>query len=504
MKKFFILFVTVFFVQYAFSQAKTPLDEAHSRLEKDLDEKTLQEIDSLESKDDMILYHHSIGMYIRNNYGLWSADSELCRYLLELGFRHPDDMSSAILESFWCKRHGVEYDLDAEIKKYAEYWDKALAWENEEKERYRKAQDFIKNNMVEITFSANNAPTLSLPSRTMETECRLRIRYLCKNNKGVYASVRKLLENKNQRETYGSIPYQIDLTSNTIKAIECPQLDEIISSVQINDVLWIYGKKGKTGKLDSIQKGKTKTLSLPDDEGNPTLGIFSDDLIAVYSHKIYRLSGSAKWTEIFSSTKDIPNSSLPPAVYDDLLYIRDEGFGENRKSLWLIDLKSSKMEKFYEKTGLVGTYGPRWENNFSYSLDPKGNLYVTAGEGSSPKSLIRQSKTGSFEFLVYEDKINGKNIPKLDISAVNATDTYVLLAGQSGLFKLTGNTLTPIVYFKNTRQLIPQKNDSNYHWGWYPSDIIELSTDDYLISGTFGGTYRIKKTNGQWEIIRIE
>ena len=504
MKKFFILFATIFFIQCTDAQTRTPLDEAHSRLEKDLDAETLKEIDSLENKESMIKYHHSIGMYIRNNYGLWKADSELCRYLLELGFRHPDDMSSAILESFWCKRHGVKYDLDAEIKKYAEYWDKALAWENEEKERYRKAQDFIKNNMVEITFSANNAPTLSLPSRTMETECRLRIRYLCKNNKGVYASVRKLLENKNQRETYGSIPYQIDLTSNTIKAIECPQLDEIISSVQINDVLWIYGKKNKKEKLVSIQKGKTKTLSLPDDEGNPTLGFFSDDLIAVYSHKIYRLSGSAKWTEIFSSTKDIPNSSLPPAVYDDLLYIRDEGFGENRKSLWLIDLKSSKMEKFYEKTGLVGTYGPRWENNFSYSLDPKGNLYVTAGEGYSSKSLIRQSKTGSFEFLVYEDKINGKNIPKLDISAVNATDTYVLLAGQSGLFKLTGNTLTPIVYFKNTRQLIPQKNGSNYHWSWDPSDILELSTDDYLISGTFGGTYRIKKTNDQWEIIMIE
>ncbi|MBP5441691.1 MAG: hypothetical protein J6Y60_00455, partial [Treponema sp.] len=87
---------------------------------------------------------------------------------------------------------------------------------------------------------------------------------------------------------------------------------------------------------------------------------------------------------------------------------------------------------------------------------------------------------------------------------VNATDTYVLLAGQSGLFKLTGNTLTPIVYFKNTRQLIPQKNGSNYHWSWDPSDILELSTDDYLISGTFGGTYRIKKTNDQWEIIMIE
>ena len=99
MKKFFILFATVFFVQFAFSQAKTPLDDALSRLEKELDEETLRKIDSLESKDDMILYHLSIGMYIRNNYGLWKADSELCRYLLDLGFRHPDDMSSAILES---------------------------------------------------------------------------------------------------------------------------------------------------------------------------------------------------------------------------------------------------------------------------------------------------------------------------------------------------------------------------------------------------------------------
>lgn len=504
MKKFFILFVSIFFVQYAFSQAKTPLDEAHSRLEKELDEKTLREIDSLESKDDMILYHHSIGMYIRNNYGLWSADSELFSYLRGLGLRHPDDMSSVILESFWCKRHGVEYDLSGEVKKYKEYWELVQKQEKEENERYSKALDYIRNNMVEITFDSNDAPSLPLPLRTEETESKLRIRYLCKNSDGVYASVRKKLGDKNGNGIYGSMPYQIDLKSNTIKAIECPLLDEIMSSVQINDVLWIYGKKGKTGKLVSIQKGKTKTVPLPSDKGDPSLGIYSGDLIAVYSQNIYRLTGSTKWTNIFSSKNDFPNSSVPPMIYDDILYIRDEGLHESSKSLWLIDLKSHKMEEFYKKTGLVGSYGPRWENNYSYSLDKNENLYVTAGDGSSPTSLIRHSKTGTFEFLIYDGTIRGKKIPNFDVLAVNATDDYVLLAGQSGLYKLTGNTLSPIVYFKNTRQLIPQKNGSNYHWGWDPSDILELSTDDYLISGTFGGTYRIKKTNDQWEIIMIE
>jgi len=43
--------------------------------------------------------HFSLGMWIRNNWGLW-RNSKLKKYFLERGFQHPDDMSSFILTSY--------------------------------------------------------------------------------------------------------------------------------------------------------------------------------------------------------------------------------------------------------------------------------------------------------------------------------------------------------------------------------------------------------------------
>ncbi len=504
MKKTLILFIILFSVQHAFSQATTPLDDAHSRLEKELDAETLKEIDSLKSMDDMDEYHFSLGMYIRNEFGLWKADSELHDYLVGLGMRHPDDMSSVILESFWCRRHGVEYDLAGKVKKYAEYWESVEAKDRYEKERYRRANEFIRNGMADLEVESADVPVLNIPRRTEEGESRYDARYLCRTDDGVYVSVRKWLGNKNWRDIYGSVPYLIDLDTNEIRPIECPELDEILSSVQIGDVLWIYGKKNGAGKLVSLKRGKSKTVGLPSEEENPVLGICSGDLIAVYSRTVYRLS-SSKWKIIFTSEEDIPKSVVPPQVIDGVLYIRDEGVGGNCKSLWLVDLKSSRIESFHAKTGLVGPYGPRWENNFSYSADGNGNLYVTAGEGYSTKSLIRILKNGSMEFLIYESEIKGYGSQYIDSSALTASsDGSVLIAGHDGLYRLTGNKLCAIVRFRNAKQQIPLKGGNVHHWTWHPSAILELGADDYLISGDFGGTYRVKKTDGTWEIIVID
>ena len=46
-----------------------------------------------------ISVHFSLGMWIRNNFGLWE-NSELYSYLFEKGFTHPDDMSNYVIEEF--------------------------------------------------------------------------------------------------------------------------------------------------------------------------------------------------------------------------------------------------------------------------------------------------------------------------------------------------------------------------------------------------------------------
>lgn len=45
--------------------------------------------------------HHSLGRWIRNNWGLWNEeDNELKVNLKKLGYEHPDDMSNYIIEQY--------------------------------------------------------------------------------------------------------------------------------------------------------------------------------------------------------------------------------------------------------------------------------------------------------------------------------------------------------------------------------------------------------------------
>ncbi len=74
------------------------------------------------SQEGMLIYHHGLGTWIRNEWGLWGG-SRLRRYFREKGLFHPDDMSGIILESFWYKLHGQPYDLGAAILTAQAYWE---------------------------------------------------------------------------------------------------------------------------------------------------------------------------------------------------------------------------------------------------------------------------------------------------------------------------------------------------------------------------------------------
>jgi hypothetical protein len=80
------------------------------------------------TEDGMIEYHHGLGMWLRNNWGLWGG-SRLARYFNRLGIRHPDDMSGIILDSYWRKVHDRPIDLDGQVRHCLDYWKKARATE---------------------------------------------------------------------------------------------------------------------------------------------------------------------------------------------------------------------------------------------------------------------------------------------------------------------------------------------------------------------------------------
>jgi len=77
------------------------MDEAFRALDRllsDEDRKFIQE--SSEPEKVAIRLHHSLGRYLRNEWGLWGG-SELAQHIREVhGTVHPDDMSHVIITEY--------------------------------------------------------------------------------------------------------------------------------------------------------------------------------------------------------------------------------------------------------------------------------------------------------------------------------------------------------------------------------------------------------------------
>lgn len=76
------------------------LGECFIELDKLLPEVDREEMKALASRDEMIKYHLTLGMWMRNNWGLWGG-SRLQKYFTDKGVTHPESMSSVILYHYY-------------------------------------------------------------------------------------------------------------------------------------------------------------------------------------------------------------------------------------------------------------------------------------------------------------------------------------------------------------------------------------------------------------------
>ncbi len=72
-------------------------------------------------EDSIINLHFGLGMWMRNNWGLWKG-SVLSKWFNGLGIFHPDDMSGIILTSYWRYLHHQPIELEGQVKYYIDYW----------------------------------------------------------------------------------------------------------------------------------------------------------------------------------------------------------------------------------------------------------------------------------------------------------------------------------------------------------------------------------------------
>ena len=97
------------------------LDEAVLQLEKIHHDTTKQKIIAMTEDQFIAGSHMGLGMWIRNNWGLWKG-GELSKYFNSIGIYHPDDMSGIILTSYYRHLHGQYRELEKQVKYYQDYW----------------------------------------------------------------------------------------------------------------------------------------------------------------------------------------------------------------------------------------------------------------------------------------------------------------------------------------------------------------------------------------------
>lgn len=97
------------------------LDEAVFQLEKIHDDTTKRKIVGMTEDQFIGDSHFGLGIWMRNNWGLWKG-GELAKYFNSIGIFHPDDMSGIILTSYYRHLKGQDRELDKQVKFHQDYW----------------------------------------------------------------------------------------------------------------------------------------------------------------------------------------------------------------------------------------------------------------------------------------------------------------------------------------------------------------------------------------------
>ncbi len=79
---------------------------------------TLKELE----EDQVAIFHHTWGQFLRNNWSMWVKDTPLTRNFKSMGITHADDMTGILLTCAWRQLNRKPLKLHDQVKKYQEYW----------------------------------------------------------------------------------------------------------------------------------------------------------------------------------------------------------------------------------------------------------------------------------------------------------------------------------------------------------------------------------------------
>ena len=92
------------------------LNDCYLMLDSVLNNEQKNEIKNTNERD-LIMYHRGLGMWIRNNFGLWSNRNVGIRALfIENNILHPDSMSQLIIVGYFYYLNGINKSIEELIE----------------------------------------------------------------------------------------------------------------------------------------------------------------------------------------------------------------------------------------------------------------------------------------------------------------------------------------------------------------------------------------------------
>lgn len=450
------------------------------------------------SEENMVQYHGNLGMWMRNNWGLWKG-SRLSEFFNKKEIFHPDDMSGIILCSFWRDLNDKPIDLAGQIKTYQEFWRQARLEKEAAIERAGSARKKIGSLMMGLEVSGEPECVLKLPMlRTFE----LRLRYLERFRNGMLLTA-KTFDSDNPND-FHTTPYFLDLEKFEIRPIRVKEVKKLDCGVVLDGNAYVHGVSDNQDFVVELDDaGNRRQLNTPPGKGWLQLGIGDGCLIAVRPDAVYQYQ-NANWKTLIEGVQCV-KSGLPPRFVDGMVIFRDEGHGENNKRMAWFKGNSKKLTYFDEDVSLAGSEGPRWEHVNMYSRDLNGNLWISTGENAS--SLLKKSSEGKYEIAIFNNstRFSGElfveqpgNVPSS--SFVIDDHGGITLCGSQGIAKLSGLKITPLVVFANTVQEVPVDGQV-YHHDWQPTCLYDLGDQRFLLGSAFGGFfYLARNSNNAFEL----
>jgi hypothetical protein len=131
------------------------LKESVAQLHKIHHDSTKQKIRGMSESEFLSGAHFGLGMWMRNQWGLWGHKS-LADYFNSIGIFHPDDMSSIILISYYRDLTGQPWDVNNQVKYYQDYWKK------QEEHRMKMETDTAYQDQVKSRYDSTMSAHLEL------------------------------------------------------------------------------------------------------------------------------------------------------------------------------------------------------------------------------------------------------------------------------------------------------------------------------------------------------